>query len=58
MRYVISPSELASEPTSLVRGRLEDVLILISILFRHTEAAVLSGFFRMFNLLDYAGVLM
>ena len=25
---VISPSELASEPTSLVRGRPEDVLLL------------------------------
>lgn len=30
---VISPSELASEPTSLVRGRLEDVLLLTNNFF-------------------------
>ena len=34
---VISPSELASEPTSLVRGRMIDVLFLTYILFRQTS---------------------
>ena len=33
LRFVISPSELAGEPTSLVRGRMRDVLFLINVLF-------------------------
>ena len=37
LRIVISPSELASEPTSLVRGRVIDVLFLTNVLFRQVE---------------------
>ena len=37
LRFVIAPSELASEPTSLVRGRMIDELFLTDVLFYRHE---------------------
>ncbi len=42
---VISPSELASEPTSFVRGRLEDVLLLTNNFFDKLKRTLSGAFF-------------